>query len=76
MGPSWTVTTLQKSYFESSIAGRRSDILYIQARSQDFFVGEGGGSAYLKNRDPIFNVWMIRCASSENTQGRGDELTE
>ena len=29
MGPSWAVTSLQKSYFESSIAGGRSDILYI-----------------------------------------------
>ena len=26
---SWAVTSLQKSYFESSIAGGRSDILYI-----------------------------------------------
>ena len=29
MGLSWAVTSLQKSYFESSIAGGRSDILYI-----------------------------------------------
>ena len=30
MGPSWAVTSLQKSYyFESSITGGRSDILYI-----------------------------------------------
>ena len=26
MGPSWAVTSLQKSYFESSITGGRSDI--------------------------------------------------
>ena len=29
MGPNWAVTSLQESYFESSIAGGRSDILYI-----------------------------------------------
>ena len=29
MGPSWVVTSLQKSYLESSIAGGRSEVLYI-----------------------------------------------
>ena len=28
----------------------------------------GGGGAYLKNWDPIINVGMIRCASSEDTR--------
>ena len=29
----------------------------------------GGGGAHLKKGDQIFNVVMIRCASSEDTQG-------
>ena len=38
-----------------------------QARSQDFFYG-GGGGAYLKNRDQIINVWIIRHGNSEVTR--------
>ena len=36
------------------------------------FRGEGG--AYVKNQDQIFNVGMIRYASSEDTQGRVSNL--
>ena len=44
-----------------------------QARSQDFFMGEGG--AYLKNRDQIINVWIIRHGTSEVTQGQSVQHT-
>ena len=37
----------------------------MQARSQDFSRG-GGGGAYINNRDQIINVVMIRYASSED----------
>ena len=43
------------------------------ARSQDFSRG-GGGGAYLKNRDQIINVWIIRYATSEDTRDKTSNL--
>ena len=41
----------------------------VQARSQDFLWGGGGGGAYLKNRNQIINVWIICHGTSEVTRG-------
>ena len=51
------------------------DIYKLQARSQDFSLGGGGGgSAYLKKGNQIFNVGLIRYASSEDAQGSASSL--
>ena len=39
----------------SSVVEKTSTEIVLQARSQDFLWG-GGGGAYLKNRDQIMNV--------------------
>ena len=48
--------------------------VHNQARSQDFSWGRGGGGAYVRNRDQIINVWMVRYANSEEKQGRVSNL--
>ena len=35
----------------------------------------GGGGAYLKNRDQIITVWIIRHGTSEVTRGRSVQPT-
>ena len=54
-----------------SYAGIRLGVRYalaVQARSQGFFMGEGGG-AYLKNQDQIINDEMIGHTSAKAITG-------
>ena len=48
----------------------------MQACSQDFSSGGGGGEAYLKKRDQIINVWTICYATSEDTRGQSVQPTD
>ena len=55
-------------------------LLYHLARSQDFLlegVGVGGGGCtYLKNRDQIINIWIIRHGTSEVTRWHSVQPTD
>ena len=50
---------------------------YIKNRPvvRNFYGGRGGG-AYLKNRDQIINVWIIRHGTSEVTRWQSVQATD